>query len=747
MSAKSAIVVVTSINAKQSKWTWDLALVEPADSDAAAPSTTAITHGTLIGRDDASGAEGSAVAYSLREGVRVCIAPTSWLATLPAAALDAEDSVSVSAATVAFLDALCASGVPPSAAVPAELSLNPLLVADKLSPLAAILFGGGAPSTAAAPKAAAAAAAPLSAAAAAEAVGLITVRDKLENKFSFTLSKAGLDKFRKALEQRVVVINMAKIPRNVSAAIDPSSDEGLALLYYYYLLDEFWKFSERQGGGEGGIERSDYEDHHKKSVTVFKVKRPICNGDIAVVSYVGSAHRTMVLLSNADMRRIASVSEALPLALINLSEKKLAVGKESAEGTWILKVTASVVPSSSAADPILAFDVVIKPRSAAESDATHATYTVQLAPLPEEEGDVALPAKVLPLTYTKGSATVVAPTEAELAARYAAKLPAPTATGPVLVDVPKIDVVHKDDVVTVGPKGTASSIRLEPKSVAASQGFNSGPTFNNYFTASVQLTNTAMAASPDGVSREGISSKVTMEYLTNNADADKPEAWAAMESAQVGVVNNGWGGSSFTPIEEDIDVTEVGAALIAFRGAIKITGECGADNAARARAHRSLPQPLTIRVTVTETHSGATHQLVMQQANPPVTYTNVAELRDSFSVAGAEKDKDWRMAVFADDAAADERRYGAVYVEDGNSIILRRSGTYYTYSPDDIQGVAYAAKKAGAEVHELKDLAGGGVKFTALVDLTAEPLPVWYGVRVDVETATSASSKACLIGL
>lgn len=678
--ATYTVIVVTTINTTDRKWTWDLACV---DDSAVGDKAYPIASATLMARSEAD-----ADTFVCRgdSPTTTLLSPTNWLCVLSASRpQQCGGSVKLTAEQRAFFDATCSSGVLPKSS-PEGIALNPAF--SNLTPFRTL--------------------APVSNNTNANAAStLVTVKDKLENKFSITVSKRLLTRFKEALMQRVVTLSRYRLPGSISA----DSEEGLAMMLYHYLIDELWKHSEKLVE----VSKKDHEDFHAKQLNVLRLKQPICKGDVCLMGYVGSAYRWMVVLSNAELHEVlANPSGTAPQILVNLTERKLAVGRGEPEGTWIVKAEATKATEPDTVN----INVVLKPRST--DTPTSFTVPIVASPLPEEADDIVPPPKVKPVIVTSGTLKESLP-PAETIAAYA--LPdSNQSTGPQLVDIPKIDVAHSAETVTTPD---VAQLKMEAKAVTVSHGISSGPTFNHYITATVQVTN----ASKDSVSLSH--NKVSMQYK------DTEGKWVDMEKPQL--VVQGWN-SMMNACEEDIDLTEVAAAVIGVRAHTVVSGSSGSDNWERSRAHRSFPQPLNVRITLTESVSGAAHTLEMQQANSPVTYKTKDEVKSDWSAVKLP------LVVFADDVDAGRRHYAGVYTSKDGLHLRHSEGRYYTYDTDDIIGVAYRASKAKSSEFFMEDLSTKMFKFYALCDIEA-PEPVWYGIKVEVTTPTSSSSGVCHVEL
>lgn len=141
--------------------------------------------------------------------------------------------------------------------------------------------------------------------------------------------------------------------------------------------------------------------------------------------------------------------------------------------------------------------------------------------------------------------------------------------------------------------------------VDAGQSFGSGSSFHNFFMVPAKVMNPG-------------EKKLTLVELTGEyqvADGSWVRAAHPVRLGQTGRRGDYSWSDSTTLIVEPQE-----AVNVAFRLDVEIQGKSGADNFARRRAHRSLPQPFVFRV-IAEDIMGNTVSIVFEQVNEPLGLT------------------------------------------------------------------------------------------------------------------------------
>ena len=184
--------------------------------------------------------------------------------------------------------------------------------------------------------------------------------------------------------------------------------------------------------------------------------------------------------------------------------------------------------------------------------------------------------------------------------------------------------------------------------------------------------------------------------------------------------------------------------LISFsiRGSISVKGESGRDNQTRSRVHKSLPQPLKLKMIVTD-NFGRQCSLVIEQLNKPLNLTT----RESFLKNNQSSINEFLAFVYVDDCETDERIHMAMYLDKENALMIRNPNNFGTiFQRTALRTMEYNAKRnQTTEVH-LEQIhyqynANEG-KAIALYDPETYML---YAIRFELATKTSKIEETVAI--
>src|SRR5690606_34091791 len=104
-------------------------------------------------------------------------------------------------------------------------------------------------------------------------------------------------------------------------------------------------------------------------------------------------------------------------------------------------------------------------------------------------------------------------------------------------------------------------------------------------------------------------------------------------------------------------------------------GKPGTDNNTRARAHKSLPQPLLIRITFHDQHGKKATQEVFQ-INKPLPLATKESLEKSWKLKPGEIEE----FIYCDDVELLDRIWFALYTNDKKEKVFRWSySSYYQW--------------------------------------------------------------------
>ena len=181
-----------------------------------------------------------------------------------------------------------------------------------------------------------------------------------------------------------------------------------------------------------------------------------------------------------------------------------------------------------------------------------------------------------------------------------------------------------------------------------------------------------------------------------------------------------------------------------IKGSISIQGKPGNDNARRARAHRSLPQPLKLQLTIKD-NLDKQSSLIVEQLNAPLDITTL----QSFTKYNQSSLKELVAFVYADDLESEERIFLAIYLDQENHLVIKSNqGSSTSLERKTIRTMEFNAKKGETiEVpFDWLSYQSGNhqMKAIALFDLQTF---LFYAIRLEVSTQASTSEETVLIPL
>ncbi|CAF0809610.1 unnamed protein product [Adineta steineri] len=178
---------------------------------------------------------------------------------------------------------------------------------------------------------------------------------------------------------------------------------------------------------------------------------------------------------------------------------------------------------------------------------------------------------------------------------------------------------------------------------------------------------------------------------------------------------------------------------VSVEAAIPVKGKPNRNNTTRSRAHRSLPQPLKLKIIVTDNLS-KTCSLRIEQVNEPL------ELMTSEIFLQNEQNKIRKLIAFiyADDCEYDERLWMAVYISNDDSLIINNESSSVNLQKSQMRTMQWDAKR-NKKNEELIDFFGTSqTKVTLLFDSETY---LFYAVRIELSTTTSQTVETILLPL
>ena len=214
-------------------------------------------------------------------------------------------------------------------------------------------------------------------------------------------------------------------------------------------------------------------------------------------------------------------------------------------------------------------------------------------------------------------------------------------------------------------------------------------------------------------------------------------AWRACEDVAIApiTVRNEeakWLTDSVINIEPDKLVS------FAIRGWISTKGELGRDNQTRARVHKSLPQPLKLKIVVTDSFNRQC-SLIVEQLNKPLELIT----RESYLRSHRSDINELVGFVYVDDCENDERIHMAIYLDNSNNLVIKTPGSFSgLYGRAALRTMEYNAKQNKSTEVSIEQLSyqyySNEAKAIALHDPETFLL---YAIRIELTTKTSKSEE------
>jgi hypothetical protein len=183
---------------------------------------------------------------------------------------------------------------------------------------------------------------------------------------------------------------------------------------------------------------------------------------------------------------------------------------------------------------------------------------------------------------------------------------------------------------------------------------------------------------------------------------------------------------------------------LTIKGWIPIKGVPVSHYNARSRVHRSLPQPLKLKIVITD-NFGKQCSLVVEQLNKPLQLPT----RESFLKNNQSSINELLAFVYADDCEIDGRIYMAVYLTKENELVIKHSeGRYATYQRKILRTMEFNAKQnKTTEIHlDVIHHQDYGNELKAFFLFDPETYLV-YAIRLELVTKTSKSEETVPIPL
>jgi len=180
--------------------------------------------------------------------------------------------------------------------------------------------------------------------------------------------------------------------------------------------------------------------------------------------------------------------------------------------------------------------------------------------------------------------------------------------------------------------------------------------------------------------------------------------------------------------------------LVSFTisGSISVKGESGQDAQSRRRSHKSLPQPLRLKIVITDNFTRQCF-LIVEQLNPPLNLIT----RQSFMKDNQSNISELIAFVTVDDCETDERLAAMMYFNREKALVIKNSDSrYQTFEQKTIRTMEFNARKARTAEVEFEFLSYkyqfNACTITGLFDNESYSL---YAVRFQLSTRTSKTDE------
>jgi hypothetical protein len=343
-------------------------------------------------------------------------------------------------------------------------------------------------------------------------------------------------------------------------------------------------------------------------------------------------------------------------------------------------------------------------------------------------------------THSKEDASQIAAQTQSRLEELKKKVPPPIRTGPVLdtnVSSAKVEKheCEGDSSIRI-IQGKDSSVEIEQEMSAHNGSFRNFVTVNDIIISKKpvglpQLLGQKPKAA--AVEKPVAIAHVAVQYQWHDGK------WLDCQDAKIAIASTEQDGrrkivTSILNIEPDK------LMLVSIHAAIRTKGNPNRDGFTRSRAHRSLPQPLKLKIIFTDNQS-KTCSLIVEQINGPLEIMT----KETF-LKNQEDDVNELIAfVYADDCEYDERIYTAVSIDkDHNRLVVGDRERYAYMDKAQIRTAQFNAKKQGKTEEPIEFITTSEKKATSLFDPETFLL---YAIRIELTTTTSKTVETVLLPL
>ncbi|UJR08482.1 hypothetical protein I4U23_012749 [Adineta vaga] len=178
-----------------------------------------------------------------------------------------------------------------------------------------------------------------------------------------------------------------------------------------------------------------------------------------------------------------------------------------------------------------------------------------------------------------------------------------------------------------------------------------------------------------------------------------------------------------------------------IKGSILFKGICGNSNITRLRTHKKLPQPLKLKIVVTDNYDKQC-SLIVEQLNKPLELVTKESLKPSLWYI-----KDLLSFTYADDCDLDERYYVYMGINKENKIVIGWfNSSSSVFDRKKFLTMEFTAKQNKTTEIDLTDIAyhqnSNEVKAKILLDPVTY---ITYALRIEISTSTSKVEETHII--
>ena len=307
-------------------------------------------------------------------------------------------------------------------------------------------------------------------------------------------------------------------------------------------------------------------------------------------------------------------------------------------------------------------------------------------------------------------------------------------TGPVLdtsVITNKLQIYESQgDSAIQMMQGTGSSVEMTQQYYSRNGSFRQFVSITHIIISKKQtvLPETLTQTQTQPVERAISVARINVQYQQSDGE------WLDCEEAHLVLTDGGYKlASSILNIEPDKLIS------VSVETTITVKGEPNRDSITRDRGHRSFPQPLKLKIIITDNVS-KTCSLMVEQLNKPL----VLITKERFLEREKSNVKNLIVFIDADDCQFDERIFVSVYINMEDSLVITNGSTSVHMKESHVRSNQIKAKKS-RKCEELVDYMNDSN--TKVVSLFDPETFLFYAIRIELTTSTSQTIETVFVPL